>query len=566
VALHAGAGRGPGHLDPLSRQGGGSAPTTAFAHLGVSFTQDFSLEWPAGSIADSPHVLASIKLRGNGSALNQLIDDNRGLLNKVLFGSDTLDVSHDAEHPQGFLTVIDNSAGNNGGGVVRAALGDTNVATNNGFLAAFAPLAAHARNMEYFNLTVAAGVDHANGQKLGAMAIDGVQVALFADGGTWGSGSIANSVGKFMINVWKLGQQGAADFDLARLYFDTPASLADILDPTPANGFAADFLAKEFIAGVGSVDIGADGSLWTGLSPKVFHEVRPGGVAADILTNRSTAAGSPGNPVVSAYSKTSNAAIKAPFPASNHPNETGEQPYSAWLPTAAFSSFPDNGSFAPSNNGQEIRLGDLICIWFAGAGGVGPRAGLSCSSTNGGTWTRLAGTTTGDDFSIWGRTAALSDVTPNGQSWNVATRPTITWTPGGGFTSGGSNVTAGAFVIRKPSGNPITVTGATPVKMTPAIANPWLAAATTPSSAPALLVDFIKSYGWQYAGLLTPAGGMIPRFKRGDDAANVGHSLGSAWPWMMERRLLTTAPVSARSYATNTDGDNPGVLISLVFS
>jgi hypothetical protein len=547
-------------------QGAGSAPTTGFAHLGVSFTQDFSLEWPIGSVADSPHVLASIKLRGNGSALSQLIDDNRGILGKVLFGSDTLDGSHDAEHPQGFMAVIDNSAGNAGGGVIRAAVGDTNVTTNNGFLATFAPLAANARNMEYFNLTVAAGVDHANGQKLGAIAIDGVQVALFVEGGNWGSGVISNSVGKFMINMWKTGVLGAADYDLARLYFDTPASLAGILDPTPANGFAAGFLAKEFINGVGSVDIGANGSLWTGLSPKVFHEVRPGGAAADILTNRGAAAGSPGNPVVSAYSNTANTAIKAPFLASIHPNETGEQPYNAWLPTAAFSGFPDSGSFTPNNNGQEIRQGDLICVWFAGAGGAGARAGLSCSSTNGGTWTRLAGTTTGDDFSIWGRTATSSDITANGQPWNAATKPTITWTPGGGFTGGGSNATAGAFVIRKPSGNPITVTSATPVKMTPAIANPWLTATVTPPSAPALLVDYIKSYGWQYAGLLTPAAGMIPRFKRADDPNNVGHSMGSAWPWMMEKRLLTTAQVAARSYATSANGDNPGVMISLVFS
>jgi len=553
-------------MDSLG-QSSGVAPLAAFGHLGVSFTQDFSLEWAAGAIADSPHVLASIKLRGNGGAAGQAIEDNRGTLGKVLFGANTQDATHDAEHPVGFMATIDNSAGNNGGGLVRAAVGDTNVLTNNGFLAAFAPLAADCRNMEYFELTIAAGVDHANGAKIGAVAIDGVQVAQFVEGGDWGSGTISNSVGKFLINVWEItaggsGSQSAADFDLARLYFDTPATLSGILDPTPGVGFAAGFLEKVHTPGVGAVDFGVDGSLLTGLRPTIFHEVRPGGVATDILLNRGSA--SVGNPSSSAYSGATNPSIKAPYLASIHPNETGEQPYNAWLPTLAFSDLSDSGSYALNNNGQEVRVGDLICPWF-GSGGTGPRAALACSSPNGGAWAKLAGTTTGDDFTIWGRTATLADVTANGQAWNAATMPTITWTAGGGFGGGSSNATAGVFVIRRPNGASITVTAATPVKMTPAVGAPWLTSTATPPSAPALLMDLVKAYGWQYEGQLTPAAGMIPRFKRGEDRANPGHSQGGAWPYMFEQRLATTSTVAARSYATTITG-NPGVVISLVFS
>lgn len=549
-----------------------AAPVGGFAHLGVSFSNDYSLEWPsgggAGSLADSPNIVMSIRIRGNGSFPGGTSQDNRGTLNKVLCGSNTQTntaPAHSAEQPQGALIDIDSSAGNNGGGMIRSSLGDTNVLTNGGYQVAFPPLAANIKNMEYFNITIAAQTNHANGQKLGALAIDGVQVQTFVEGGNWGSGSISNSVGKLMLNVWVAAVQGGADMDVARFYCDTPASMTGILDPTVGVGFAAGFLAKEFTPGVGAVDIGTDGSLWTGAAPKVFLEVRPGGVPTDIETNRGTL----GNPTRSAFSGTTNAALKSPHFASVHPEEkTGEQPFNAWTPSlesggistdAIHDSLGNTGGYLVKNYGQEIRLNDLICVWFA-SGGVAPRAALACSSVNGGTWTKLSGVTATDDFTIWARTATSADIVAQGTNWgasNTNAQAKITWTPAGSeFGAGSSNATAGAFVIRKPSGNPVTVTSIAAVRSTFTIASPPTAGAITPpGSTPALLMDIIRAYGWQYEGNITPASGMIPRFK----------TTGGAYPYMFEKRVASASAIAARPYPTDGNG-NSGVILTYVFS
>lgn len=556
---------------PRRDQGGGAAVASALAHLGVRLNQDFSLEWATGALADASTMLMSIKMRINGSSVGGTLDDNRGGLGKVVAGSNSQDGTHDAEHLRGGGLIIDNSAGNNGGGVMRSAVGDTNVLTNGGFLTAFAPILANIKNNEYFTLTMAVDTNHANTLKLGAFAIDGVQVNTFAEGGNWAAGQIMHSFGKLMLNVFSAaGAQGPADMDVARFYVDTPASMTGILDPTPGIGFTTGFLAKEFKPGVGSLDIGTDGSLWTGLSPKVFLEVRPGGVATDIMVNRSTAVGTLGNPTASAGSATTNTLLKAPYLATIHPQElTGEQPYMGWSQPVAYvqSSAPaDTGTFTVDNLGQDVRVGDKICVWFA-SGGAGNRALLKAASTNGGNWTVLAQSTTGGDFAIWGRTATLADVTAQGQTWNAATKPVVTWTAGAGFSGGGSNATIGAFLIRKRSGNPITVTAAAPVNQTFAVGTPPLAPAITPPAAtPGLLMDFLKAYGWQYEGNLSalPAG-MIPSWKRGGDFGG-GAGLGGSWPYMFEQRVNTAAQIAARSYTQSAYGNNAGIIFSMVFT
>lgn len=542
-----------------------AGPAGPYMHLGVSFTPDFSLEWAAATIPDAPIMLASLKFRGCGSSLGVSIGDNLGTFGKQLFGSNTTDSTHSAEQPQGFIgPVIDNSAGNNGGGVFRAAVGDTNILTNGGFLTAYAPTSGHIKNMEYVEVTMAVRVDLGHNLKLGAMAIDGVQVGLFIEPGTWTSSpTISHSVGKFMVNIWEAavgGPQAAANFDLARAYFTRLSSATGVLDPTPSVGFDSSFLQKVYKLGVGTVDFGADGSLLgvstpnSGNAPDIFLEVRPGGVATDILTNR----GHAGNPTASAYSGTTSTAFKAPYLASIHPDETGEQPYLAWLPVDANVALSDTGSYSAAiSAGQEIRVGDLMCVAFC-SGGAGTRATLACASTNGGTWTKLAGITSDSaDFSIWTHTATSSDITANGVEWNSSTRPTLSWTAGGGFGAGSSNATMTCWVIRRPSGNTVSATAVTQGRASGSV--PFTGGSITPGASPGLLVDYLKAYGWQYEPLLTPDATMIPRFKNRE-------GLGGCYPQMYERRVTGTSSISSRSYTLANTTGNVGSSISVVYS
>jgi len=553
-------------IPQLAAMTSAAPPVSGFAHLSVRFTQDYSLEWASGggtgSLPDAPIMLMQIRMRGNGSYVAGTNVDNRGIFNKVPSGSNTLDGTHSAEQPQGMMFVNDNSAGNNGGGVFRSAVGDTGILTNGGFLTAFAPTTP--KNMEYVDYVIAVRVDLSNGNKLGAIAIDGVQKALFVEGGNWGSGTVSNSVGKTMLNVFKAASQGAADFDCARFLMTRLSSATGVLDPDHTKGFDSAFLAKVFTPGTGAVDLGTSGIISgvstpnTGNAPDIFLEVRPGGAAADMETNR----GLLGNPSRSAGSGSVNSALKAPYLTSIHPEEkTGDQPFVAWLSTLQLGTA--NGSRALINGGQEIRVGDLILPWFAGSGGTGARAALACASPNG-SYTLIQGTTTGDDFSIWGRTATSADVVANGKDWNAVNTnaiPTVTWTP-----SGAANCVSGVIVIRKPSGNPITVTSVAPVKQTFAIATPPTAAAITPPNAnPALLMDFLKPFGWQFEGDLTPASGMIPSWKRAGDVGNPASTYQDAWAYMFEKRVASASAISARPYPTTVNG-NPGVIISAVFS